>query len=79
MAVSKIPPAPPLPPPQEGEDRPASRHIAITTDAFTPDINGVAMTLSRLALGLAAKGHRVTVITHAYATLDPELAAEPGI
>lgn len=36
--------------------------IDIVTDTFPPDVNGVAMTLGRLAEGLRAKGHRIHVI-----------------
>ena len=36
--------------------------IEFVTDTFTPDINGVAMTLGRLREGLRQKGHRVHVI-----------------
>ncbi len=37
----------------------------IVTDTFPPDINGVARTLQTLSLGLAKRGHEVTVITTA--------------
>ncbi len=36
--------------------------IDIVTDTFSPDINGVAMTLGRLTDGLRLRGHRVHVI-----------------
>lgn len=36
--------------------------ISIVTDTFPPDINGVAMTLERLAAGLIRRGHPVEVI-----------------
>lgn len=36
--------------------------IDIVTDTFTPDVNGVAMTLGRLCDGLRRKGHLVHVI-----------------
>jgi glycosyltransferase involved in cell wall biosynthesis len=36
--------------------------IALVTETFPPEINGVAMTLSHLVEGLALRGHRVTVI-----------------
>ncbi len=36
--------------------------IAIVTDTFPPDVNGVAMTLERLTAGLIARGHEVEVI-----------------
>jgi glycosyltransferase involved in cell wall biosynthesis len=37
-------------------------NIALVTETFPPEINGVAMTLSHLVEGLARRGHRVTVI-----------------
>lgn len=37
-------------------------HICLVTETFPPEINGVAMTLSRLSRGLAKLGHIVTVI-----------------
>ncbi len=36
--------------------------LTIITDTFPPDVNGVAMTLQRLAAGLLARGHEVEVI-----------------
>lgn len=36
--------------------------IALVTETFPPEINGVAMTLSHLVEGLARRGHQVTVI-----------------
>ncbi len=37
-------------------------NISLVTETFPPEINGVAMTLERLSLGLAKLGHRVQVI-----------------
>ncbi len=37
-------------------------HLALVTETYAPEINGVAMTLGRLVDGLAARGHRLTVI-----------------
>ncbi len=36
--------------------------LALVTETFPPEVNGVAMTLQRLVRGLAARGHDVTVI-----------------
>ena len=44
--------------------------IDIVTDTFTPDVNGVAMTLGRLTSGLRKRGHRVHVI-HTGVTKGP--------
>ena len=45
--------------------------IDIVTDTFLPDVNGVAMTLGRLADGLKQRGHQVHVI-HTGATAGNE-------
>jgi len=37
-------------------------HLALVTETYAPEINGVAMTLGRLVDGLARRGHRVTII-----------------
>jgi glycosyltransferase involved in cell wall biosynthesis len=37
-------------------------HLALVTETYAPEINGVAMTLGRLVDGLAARGHRVTIV-----------------
>jgi len=36
--------------------------IALVTETYSPEINGVAMTLGRIVDGLAQRGHRITVI-----------------
>ncbi|HZP65643.1 MAG TPA: glycosyltransferase, partial [Rudaea sp.] len=36
--------------------------IAIVTETFPPEVNGVALTVAGLARGLGAAGHRVQVI-----------------
>jgi glycosyltransferase involved in cell wall biosynthesis len=36
--------------------------LALVTETYPPEINGVAMTLSQLAKGLAARGHAVEII-----------------
>ena len=37
-------------------------HIALVTETYPPEVNGVAMTNQRLVRGLLAKGHRITLI-----------------
>jgi len=37
-------------------------HLALVTETYAPEINGVAMTLGRIVDGLSARGHRITVI-----------------
>lgn len=41
---------------------PRQRHIAIVTETFPPEINGVALTLGKLCEGLKARGHRLSVV-----------------
>ena len=38
------------------------RHFCIVTETYAPEINGVALTLERLANGLIARGHCVSVV-----------------
>lgn len=41
---------------------PKSLNLVLVTETYSPEINGVAMTLGHLAYGLAGRGHHVTVI-----------------
>lgn len=43
-----------------GDDR--CQRIAIVTETFAPEINGVAMTLKRLVQGLRARGHELQLV-----------------
>src|ERR1017187_6207690 len=36
--------------------------LALVTETYPPEVNGVAMTLNRLVAGLAARGHEVEVV-----------------
>lgn len=36
--------------------------VALVTETYAPEVNGVAMTLGRLTTGLAARGHRVRIV-----------------
>ena len=54
------------------EGRSPSLRIAIVTETFPPEINGVAMTLGRIVQGLIARGHLVQVVR-------PRQARESGI
>jgi glycosyltransferase involved in cell wall biosynthesis len=38
------------------------QHICVVTETYPPEINGVAITLSRLVSGLRARGNRVSVV-----------------
>ena len=37
-------------------------HVAVVTETFPPEVNGVAMTLGRMVQGLLAGGHRVSLV-----------------
>jgi glycosyltransferase involved in cell wall biosynthesis len=37
-------------------------NLVLVTETYSPEINGVAMTLGRLVDGLAARGHRLTIV-----------------
>lgn len=39
----------------------AKLHIALVTETFPPEVNGVAMTLGMLVSGIIARGHRVSL------------------
>src|SRR5262245_63032982 len=39
-----------------------ARHVCLVTETYAPEINGVALTLARLAAGLRARGHRVSIV-----------------
>ena len=50
-------------------------HVAVVTETFPPEVNGVAMTLGRTVPGLLARGHRVSLVRprqHAADTDDGE-------
>lgn len=40
----------------------AKKIDALVTETYSPEINGVAMTLGHLVDGLARRGHQVTVV-----------------
>ena len=42
--------------------KPASLRIAVVTETFPPEVNGVAMTLGRIVEGLLQRGHVVQVV-----------------
>jgi len=49
--------------PNQPESFPQGKlHICLVTETYPPEINGVAMTLHRLAQGLQQRGHRVSLI-----------------
>ncbi|MBD5800946.1 GDP-mannose-dependent alpha-mannosyltransferase [Azoarcus sp. Aa7] len=54
-----------------------SLRIALVTETWTPEINGVAMTLGRMVDGLIARGHRVQLVRPRQAPSD-RAADGPG-
>lgn len=57
-------------------------HLGIVTETYPPEINGVAMTLGRLADVLRDHGHRVSVICPRRSERpggDPDLCEVPGL
>lgn len=70
-------------------DRPGpaarTRHIAVVTETYPPEINGVANTMHQLVSGLRQRGHRLTLIRPRQrgesrpAATDPALMLVPGL
>ncbi|BAL25690.1 glycosyltransferase family 1 protein [Azoarcus sp. KH32C] len=56
--------------------RPSLR-IALVTETWAPEVNGVAMTLGRMVDGLIARGHRVQLVRPKQ-TLSDQAADQPG-
>ncbi|MBK9131416.1 MAG: glycosyltransferase family 1 protein [Gammaproteobacteria bacterium] len=57
-------------------------HLGIVTETYPPEINGVAMTLGRLADVLREHGHRVSVLCPRRSErhgADPDLCEVPGL
>nr|WP_295783641.1 glycosyltransferase family 1 protein [Rhodoferax sp.] len=51
--------------------RPPSLRIAVVTETFPPEVNGVAMTLGRIVDGLLQRGHAVQVVRPRQAKENP--------
>jgi hypothetical protein len=39
-----------------------SLHIAVVSETFPPEVNGVAMTLGHMVAGQRARGHRISLV-----------------
>ena len=63
---------------QSFSERPTSLRIAIVTETFPPEVNGVAMTLGRIVEGLLQRGHAVQVVRPRQAT-ELETVPRPGL
>jgi glycosyltransferase involved in cell wall biosynthesis len=46
----------------DGTAAPRRLHVALVTETYPPEVNGVALTLARLVGGLRERGHRVDLI-----------------
>jgi glycosyltransferase involved in cell wall biosynthesis len=57
---------------------PESLRIAIVTETFPPEVNGVAMTLGRIVEGILARGHALQVVRPRQ-TLDTQRGPRPGM
>lgn len=56
----------------------AQCHIAIVTETYPPEINGVALTLARLATGLQERGHTVSIVRPSLWDLH-DIPSTPGM
>lgn len=54
-------------------------HVAVVTETFPPEVNGVALTLGRLVSGLRAKGHTVSVVHPRRPTFDRTASEAAGV
>src|SRR4030095_10905868 len=45
-------------------------HVCIVTETYVPEINGVASTLARLASGMRARGHTVSLVRPRQSAVD---------
>jgi glycosyltransferase involved in cell wall biosynthesis len=52
--------------------------LTLVTETFPPEVNGVAMTLQRIAYGLAARGHAVDVVRPRLKSVEPS-GLPPGL
>lgn len=53
-------------------------HIVFVTETWPPQVNGVALTVRTLALGLAARGHRIEVVRPGKSGIDGKVALLPA-
>ena len=68
------------------EETAIATRVCVVTETYPPEINGVAMTLSRLVDGLRARGHEVSVVrprqpggSRAVDLRDPALTLVRGV
>lgn len=48
--------------PDHNPDTPAQLNIALVTETYLPEVNGVAITIGRMVTGLIERGHRIHII-----------------
>jgi glycosyltransferase involved in cell wall biosynthesis len=55
----------------------APLHIAVVTETYPPEVNGVAMTLGRMVDGLLARGHRISLTRPRQHAQDMPISSTP--
>jgi glycosyltransferase involved in cell wall biosynthesis len=55
------------------------RHLCFVTDTYPPEINGVALTLSRLVEGLGARGHAVSLVRPRHPSDPPGVPSDSAL
>lgn len=56
------------------------RHLCVVTETYTPEVNGVALTLAHLVRGLMARGHFVSAVRPRQPKDDcPDGSCEPQV
>ncbi|NMG14467.1 glycosyltransferase family 4 protein [Aromatoleum bremense] len=63
---------------EECGQRPSSLRVALVTETWSPEVNGVAMTLGRIVEGLIARGHHVQLVRPRQAVAE-HAADSPGL
>jgi len=53
-------------------------HVAVVTETYPPEVNGVAMTLDRMVQGLLARGHRVSLTRPRQHVADAPASTTPA-
>ena len=60
-------------------DAAVQRHIAIVTETYPPEINGVASTLAHLVRGLRLSGYKVSVARPRQKRFDESISSDPAV
>ena len=59
------------------DDGAAPMRIAVVTETYPPEVNGVALTLARMVEGLRTRGHRLQLIRPTQPVFDQQRPADP--